>query len=207
VSEQHPVPGMIEGRQTLRAVVVAIALAAALLSASSGVGEAGPDRFAGPRLQAGPAGATKCDAFPAANIWNQRVDTLPVHSSSAEWVRSVGDNERLRALFSASDGTPFQVVGGSTEPAIVLMDRADDSDPGPYRLRDDTPLHAGTGRVLIVDGERCCPPSFGGATGRAIDLEGDDRSDLRSRGERSAPGWHAGGRSGGVASLSRLDPA
>jgi hypothetical protein len=155
------------------------------MMASSGVGQAGPDRFAGPRVQAGPPGDARCDAFPAANIWNQRVDTLPVHPSSADWVRSIGDNERVRALFSASDGTPYQVVGGSTEPAIVLMDRADDSDPGPYRLRDDTPIQASTGRVLIVDGERCLLSELQGAqrvgpsiwkvtTGAIFDLGSND---------------------------------
>jgi hypothetical protein len=165
VSEQHRPPGPIEHRQTFRAVVVAVALATALMVASSDVGQAGPDRFAGSRVQAGPADATRCGAFPAANIWNQRVDALPVHPSSADWVRSIGDNERVRALFSASDGTPYQVVGGSTEPAIVLMDRADDSDPGPYRLRDDTPIQASTGRVLVVDGERCLLSELRGRNG------------------------------------------
>src|SRR5207248_964204 len=31
-----------------------------------------------------------CPALPADNIWNARVDTLPVHPSSATWISTIG---------------------------------------------------------------------------------------------------------------------
>ena len=131
--------------------------AAVLVLASVGIGQAGP-------------AADTCRVFPADNAWNQRVDTLPVHPNSTEWVKSIGETERLRALFSATDGIPYQLLAGSTAPARVTIVRNGESDPGPYRLRDDTPVEDGTGRVLVLDRDRCLLAEMSGAvrTGPSI---------------------------------------
>ncbi|MFN8637668.1 MAG: hypothetical protein U0893_27770 [Chloroflexota bacterium] len=127
----------------------------------------------------------RCPSFPADNIWNQRVDTLPVHPYSARWVRAIGDGERLRALFSASDGIPYQVVAGSTSPASVTVEDAGQSDPGPYRLTDDAAVASDGRRLLVVDRDRCLlaelsgatrvgPGSWTAATGAVFDLGSND---------------------------------
>ena len=94
----------------MRALIVSVAGALRCCSPPVGIGQAGRGRRPPRRA---------CRVFPADNAWNQRVDTLPAHPSSAAWVSSIGETERLRALFSASDGIPYQVVAGSTAPASV----------------------------------------------------------------------------------------
>src|SRR5262245_52928285 len=78
VSERHNAPTSAEHVKSLRALLVSAFGALAMLLVSFGSGLAGP---------AG-AAATACTVFPADNVWNQRVDTLPVHPGSAAWVSS-----------------------------------------------------------------------------------------------------------------------
>src|SRR4051812_45000756 len=52
-----------------------------------------------------------CPMFPADHIWNARVDSLPVHASSATWVTSIGAGSRLKADFGSGlfDGFPIGI--------------------------------------------------------------------------------------------------
>ena len=45
-------------------------------------------------FQAGAQTIGGCPVFPANNIWNARVDTLPVHLRSGAWVNSIGPTDR-----------------------------------------------------------------------------------------------------------------
>jgi hypothetical protein len=122
------------------------------------------------------------------------VDTLPVHPNSAAWVQSIGQTERVRALFSATDGIPYKIVAGSTSPASIEIERRAESDPGPYRVPDDAAVEDDDGRVVVVDRDRCLlaelqgarqtgPSSWKATAGALFDLGSND---LRPDGWRSA---------------------
>ena len=57
-----------------------------------------------------------CPIFPANNIWNTRIDTLPVHARSTAWINSIGRTTGLHMDFGSGVwdggpiGIPFNVV-------------------------------------------------------------------------------------------------
>src|ERR1700694_5445262 len=79
-----------------------------------------------------------CPAFPANNVWNARVDTLPVHAKSAAYVNSIGPTRTAHADFGgglyngAPIGIPYITVPGSQPKVGVAFQYASESDPGPY---------------------------------------------------------------------------
>src|SRR5690606_1500789 len=75
-----------------------------------------------------------CPVFPADNIWNTPVDTLPVHTNSAAYVNSVGLSAYMHPDFSAAShiGVPYITVTGSQTKYPVSFYYAAESDPGPY---------------------------------------------------------------------------
>src|SRR5205814_9971378 len=95
-----------------------------------------------------------CPALPADNIWNARVDTLPVHASSATWVSTIGSTRAFHMDFgsglypyppdptAAPIGIPFVVVAGTQAKVPVTFDYADESDPAPYPIPPSAPLPA-----------------------------------------------------------------
>src|SRR5687768_5050978 len=60
-----------------------------------------------------------CVIFPANNIWNTRVDSLPIHPLSDSWIDSIGRDEGFHMDFGSSMwdggpiGIPYNVVSGS----------------------------------------------------------------------------------------------
>ena len=42
-----------------------------------------------------------CPVFPANNVWNTRIDTLPVHPKSAAYVNSIGPTSTSHADFGS----------------------------------------------------------------------------------------------------------
>jgi hypothetical protein len=150
-----------ERQRSLRAVIAAAALVTSAALASAGFGGAAapwPGVSGIALAESGP-----CRTFPADNAWNQRIDALPEHPRSNTWVRSIGETERLRATFSASDGIAYDMVPGSTAPASVSFERTDDSDPGPYRLPDNAVVSGDEQRVVVVDRDRCLLAELRGA--------------------------------------------
>ncbi len=67
----------------------------------------------------GPAIAN-CPMFPADNIWNARVDSLPAHPMSDAWIDSIGRDEGLHMDFGSGEwdggpiGIPFNMASGSS---------------------------------------------------------------------------------------------
>jgi hypothetical protein len=63
-------------------------------------------------LASGPAKALNCAVFPPDDPWNQRVDSLPVHPRSADYVASMGAGLYLHADFGSYAGysIPYNVV-------------------------------------------------------------------------------------------------
>jgi hypothetical protein len=95
---------------------------------------------------------TDCRVFPANNIWNTRVDDLPVHPMSATWLAATNaDTTDLHPDFGPPDhGLPFEVVGRRHPKLDVAFVYADESDPGPYPFDGSTPIEGGSDRHAIV---------------------------------------------------------
>ena len=109
-----------------------------------------------------------CPVFPTSNVWNQRVDTLPVESDSAQLIASIGVGSGVHADFGSglydgsSIGIPYVVVNGKTTPkSRVKFDYSDESDRGPYPIPSNVPIegypHSGDGdrHALILDRNTC----------------------------------------------------
>ena len=99
-----------------------------------------------------------CPVFPSNNIWNARVDGLPVHPRSAAWVGNIGPTKTLHQDFGAGPGSmPITYVTGS-QPKVVMNINpgAEESDPGPYPFPPTALVEAGSdGHVLVVDTTNC----------------------------------------------------
>jgi hypothetical protein len=103
--------------------------------------------------------------LPADNVWNTRIDQLPVSPNSASYMASIGTSVGLHPDFGtvwngAPNGIPFATVPGSQARVPVSFTYADESDPGPYPIPPDAPIEGGpssTGdrHVLVVDHDAC----------------------------------------------------
>lgn len=140
--------------------LLACGLAAALLGAGTG-----PALPRAAQAQGGPTLAG-CPMLPADDIWNARVDALPVHPRSAAWIRSIGEGGTLHPDFGSGTwnggpiGIPYVAVPGTQPRVPVRFEYADESDPGPYPIPTDAPIEGGahsTGdrHILVVDRDDC----------------------------------------------------
>jgi hypothetical protein len=152
------------------------ALALALLLGASALGLSWA---ALPALSSGPATATPaapvwpaagemstaaisgCPMFPADNVWNTPIDSLPVDPNSDAYINSIGPTTKLHPDFGADwDGGPFGIpyttVPGTQPLVTVTFGYAGESDPGPYPIPPDAPVEKGSDRhVLVVDRDHC----------------------------------------------------
>ena len=115
-------------------------------------------------LSAQPAAAVKipgapgCPIFPDSNVWNRRVDGLPLRADSARLIRSIGIDRGLHADFGSylGYGIPYNVVPSTTPKVHVAFDYADESDAGPYPIPSSPRIEGGSDRhMLIVDKDAC----------------------------------------------------
>lgn len=114
-----------------------------------------------------------CPVFPADNIWNTRVDGLPVDARSAQYVASIGPGQTLRADFGSGQydggpiGIPFTVVP-MQQPKVEIRFRdfaneqavAEESDAGPYPIPRTAPIEGGPNslddrHVIVVQQGSC----------------------------------------------------
>jgi hypothetical protein len=152
-------------RDRRRLVTAAVAGAAWLTAALVGApaSDAAPAGTAAGVVS--PAGAPViggCQVFPADNVWNTRIDSLPVHPRSDAWVTSVGRSTGMHADFGSGlwegnpIGIPYTTAPGSQPPVDISFYYDDQSDPGAYRIPPDAPIEGGSdGHVLVVDRDRC----------------------------------------------------
>ncbi|HRI58035.1 MAG TPA: dockerin type I domain-containing protein, partial [Anaerolineae bacterium] len=105
-------------------------------------------QVAGRWQEACPPGSA-CPFFPADNIWNTRVDTLPLAPRSSAYVAAIGVNRGLHPDFGAGlwdggpIGIPFVAVPTDQPLAQIVFDYEDESDPGPYPIPTDAPIEGG----------------------------------------------------------------
>jgi hypothetical protein len=105
--------------------------------------------------------------LPADNIWNRRIDTLPLLPNSNELVETIGPDTGLHPDFGAGlyegrpIGIPFVSVPQSQPLVPVRFDLyGDESDPGPYPIPADAPVEGGAcsdgdRHVLVVQEGTC----------------------------------------------------
>lgn len=117
-------------------------------------------RAAPPAAATAPAALAGCTLLPADNIWNTRVDSLPVAAHSAEYIAGIGTGLPLHADFGSSKygdfGIPYNIVAQGAPKVAVSFEYADESDPGPYPIPASPKIEAGGDRhILIVEQGTC----------------------------------------------------
>ena len=98
-----------------------------------------------------------CPIFPATNVWNKRIDALPVAANSDVMVAAIGIGSSLHPDFSASGyGIPYNVVGSSTPRSSVSFTYASESDRVKYPIPAKPKIEGGSDRhLLMVDTNAC----------------------------------------------------
>ena len=102
---------------------------------------------------------TNCPAFPADNVWNTSITTLPVDANSATWLASMSSaTTYLHPDYGPSGnphapyGIPWTVVRKNTVFTHVTFQYASQSNRRPYPLTASTPIEGGSDRhALMVD--------------------------------------------------------
>ena len=114
-----------------------------------------------------PAG---CSILPADNIWNRRVDHLPVHSRSSLYVSSIGASTTMHPDFGSGVWPPgstspieipvTEINADQPEMEIVYTAYGNESDPGPFPIPSNAtieggPSGSGDRHVIVVDRSAC----------------------------------------------------
>lgn len=107
---------------------------------------------------AAPPGTT-CQVFPADNIWNTDISTLPVNTQSAAWLASSGasSGRLLHPDFGGPPyGMPFNVVDNTHATASPTFLYASESDAGPYPWGSDLQIEGGSdAHMLTINKDTC----------------------------------------------------
>jgi len=147
--------------------VAVVAVFAALVGMAACAPPKAPARpAAAPRPNGVVDGAIPCPILPADDIWNTRVDALPVSPSSATYVNTIGAAAAVHADFGSGTwnggpiGLPYVVVKAGQPKVNVTFSVARESNPGPYPIPPNAPIEGGaasTGdrHVLVVDAGTC----------------------------------------------------
>jgi hypothetical protein len=102
--------------------------------------------------------STSCKVFPADNIWNADISTMPVHARSAQWLSSMAAaTTNLHPDFGAPPyGFPYNIVDNTHPTVAVTFQYAGESDPGPYPVGTDTSIESGSDHhALIINRDSC----------------------------------------------------
>lgn len=113
-----------------------------------------------------PATIEGCSVFPPDNIWNARVDLLPLDPNSAAYVNTIGANLFVHGDFGsglwagAPIGIPYVTVAGDQPRVPVVFHWNDESDVGPYPIPANAPIEGGPNssgdrHVIVVDRDAC----------------------------------------------------
>ena len=157
------------GRVTSLASVLARRLAAASLAAVVTA-----TALQGPVMAAPPT--SNCALFPSTNVWNKRVDSLPVAANSATFIRTIGRTLPFHPDFGEylGYGIPYNVVDDATPRRTVQFQYDDESDHVSYPIPSSPQIEGGSDRHLLMWDTQDC---------RLYEL-----FDVR----KTSNGWHAG---------------
>ena len=130
-----------------------------------------------------------CPVLPPDNIWNTRIDQLPVHPSSSTWVSTIGATAPVHADFGSGlwngslIGIPFVTVLGSQTKYPATFTYQSESDPGPYAVPLTAPIEPGDGHAIAIDTTNCIlyelylaspqPASWQAGSGAIYNLQSD----------------------------------
>lgn len=117
-------------------------------------------------LAPGTSSIAGCPLFPVDNVWNTRVDTLPVDPHSDAYIAALGPDSGIHPDFGSGlwegspIGIPFTLVPGDQPRVEISFDYDDESDPGPYPIPPDALIEGGPDadgdrHILIVDQDNC----------------------------------------------------
>jgi len=107
-----------------------------------------------------------CYIFPENNIWNTKIDKLPVHPKSKNYINTIGSELKLKADFGsgfwdgAPIGIPYVLVGSNQEKLLVDFEYSDESDKSGYPIPSNPPIEGGNEsdgdrHILIIDTTNC----------------------------------------------------
>ncbi len=102
--------------------------------------------------------APACPVFPAGNVWNQDISTLPVASDSDTLIAKIGLDTGLHPDFSSyrGYGIPYNTVPGSQRMVTVRFDYSSQSDHVGYPIPRRPRIEAGSDHhMLIVNSGTC----------------------------------------------------
>lgn len=116
-----------------------------------------------------PSGGLPCPLFPADNIWNARVDNVPLDPHSDDYINTIGPNDSVHADFGSGVwppgsnspiGIPYVIVSGNQATSPVSFDYDTESDVGPYPIPDNSPIEGGPDgdgdrHILMLDSDNC----------------------------------------------------
>ncbi|MCW2749260.1 MAG: hypothetical protein JWR83_370, partial [Aeromicrobium sp.] len=110
---------------------------------------------------------TSGPTFPADSYWHTDIRHLAVNPHSAAWMAHMSSTRKLHPDFGPSFGEqpvpygiPVTVVPADHPTVPVDFEFADESDPGPYPLGDDTSVEggqytSGDRHTIVVDKDTC----------------------------------------------------
>jgi hypothetical protein len=97
-----------------------------------------------------------CPVLPADNVWNTRIDQLPVDSSSATYINSIGASSRLWPNFGTVYGEHLTYVTGTQVKVPVTFTYSTESDAGPYPIPSNVLIESGSDHhAFIIDTAHC----------------------------------------------------
>lgn len=107
-----------------------------------------------------------CSMFPKDNIWNRRVDGLPLDSNSSAYINTIGINGGLHPDFGSGTwdggpiGIPYDTVSGNQARVDIRFYYGDESDPGPYPIPSNAQIEGGSQsdgdrHILVLDTGAC----------------------------------------------------
>jgi hypothetical protein len=103
-------------------------------------------------------GAPNCPIFPATNVWNKRVDSLPVTADSATMIGAIGLGIGLHPDFGsfAGYGIPVNVVTRNQVTHRVRFVYKAESNHVPYPIPAHPKIERGSDRHLIIVNRGTC---------------------------------------------------
>jgi hypothetical protein len=115
-------------------------------------------------VDAAPPSVSGCPIFPADNVWNTPIDTLPLEANSSAYIATMGASTGLHPDFGSGlwdggpIGIPYNVVPGTQPKVSITFDYADESDLGPYPIPPNPQIEggnqsAGDRHILVIDSE------------------------------------------------------
>jgi hypothetical protein len=107
-----------------------------------------------------------CPVFPPDNIWNIRVNKLPVDPKSQAYIQSIGADKPVHADFGSGIydggpiGIPFVTVPGNQKRVRIVFEYRDENDLSNYPIPPNPPIEGGPNskgdnHILIVDRDNC----------------------------------------------------